>query len=63
MMLLFFRRLFQLVQDSAYNQMFKLSFIVVFLRIAYNEKIFRRSSINYWTLSEGLTWRDLFLCS
>ena len=38
---------FQLVQDSAYNQTFKLSFIVVFFRIVDNEKIFRRSSVIY----------------
>ena len=34
---------------------FKLSFIVVFFRIAHKKKLFRRSSIKYRTFSEGPT--------
>ena len=33
----------------------KLSFIAVFFRMVQNEKVFRRSSVNYRTFSEGLT--------
>ena len=55
--------LFQLVQDSAYNQTFKLSFVVVFFRMVHNEKIFRRSRDKYRTFSEDPTWSDIFLCS
>ena len=44
-----FRRLFQLVHDSAFNQTFKFSFIVVFIRMFHNKKIFRRCSIKYRT--------------
>ena len=58
-----FRRLFQLVLDSAYNQTFKLSFTVVFARMVHNDMIFRRSSVKDLTFSEGPTWSDLFLCS
>ena len=38
------------------------SLIVVFFRMVHNEKIFRRSKVNYRTFSEGPTWSDLFLC-
>ena len=44
-----FRRLFQLIQDSAFNQTFKFSFIVVFIRMFHNKKIFRGCSIKYRT--------------
>ena len=54
---------FQLVQDFACNQKFKLSFIVVFFQMVHNKKFFRRSSVKYRSFSEGPTWSDLFLCS
>ena len=57
-------RLSQLVQDSAYNQTFKLPFIVVFFRMVHNKKLFRSSSDKYRIFSEGPTWSDLhLLCS
>ena len=34
---------------------FKLSFIVVFFRMVYKKKLFRRSSVKYLTFSEGPT--------
>ena len=37
-----FRRLFQLVQDSAFNQMFKRSLILAFFRMVHNEKNFQK---------------------
>ena len=59
----YLRGLFKEVQDSAFNLKFKLSFIVVFFWMVHNEKLFRRSSVNYWTFLEGPMWSDIFpLC-
>ena len=59
----YLRGLFKEVQDSAFNLTFKLSFIVVFFWMVHNKKLFRRSSVNYWTFSEGPMWSDIFpLC-
>ena len=49
-----------LVQDSACNLTFKLLFIVVFFQMVHNKRLFRRSSVKYWTFSKGPTWSDLF---
>ena len=42
-----FRRLFQQVQDSAYNLTFKLLFIVVFFGMVQNNKLFRMSNVKF----------------
>ena len=57
----FFSRSFQ---DSAYNQMFRLSFIVVFFWVLHYEKTLGRFSVKYRPFLEDPTWSDLFpLCS
>ena len=48
-----FRGVFQQVQDSAYNLMFKILFTVVIFQMVHNEKLFRRSSFQYQTFSES----------
>ena len=55
----FFRGLFQQVQDSAYNLLFKFSFIMVFFQMVRIKKLFSRSSVKYWTSSESPTRSDL----
>ena len=47
-----FRILFQLIQYSAFNQTFQVSFIGIFFRMVQNEKTYRRSSVKYRTFSE-----------
>ena len=48
-------RLFQLVQDSAYSQTFKLWLIVVFFWMFHNKKLLRTSSNENLTFPEGPT--------
>ena len=35
---------------------FKLSLIVFYFRMVHKKKLFRRSSVKYWTFSEGPAW-------